>query len=210
MARAESVAAIGERFGVKGRWPKLPASSLLRAGDAACVVRAGVRGRREIVPMRWGLMLEKHPLAEGAPGPLTTVASRSIHRAALLQDLFPSQRCIVPVGGFFAGPVAWAKTAPEWEFRLIDDGIIGIAGLWFGEPGKMESFAIITTGPNESVALIEEAMPAILLPRDEAAWLSPRTDPYRAHRLIMPYPAEQMRARPVPAASGADLLHAVA
>jgi putative SOS response-associated peptidase YedK len=204
MARESSIATIAARFGARGRWPECAAASL-SAGDATPVVRWGARGKREIAMLRWG-MLSEHPLAHGS-GPLTTIAARSVDRAALLQELFPEHRCIVPVDAFHAGPVAWAKNAPVWEFRLFDDTLMGIAGLWFAD-----RFAIITTGPNESVALIEDAMPAILYPRDEAAWLNPRTHPYKAHRLIMPYPAESMRALPIPAGKGKapDLLHRVA
>jgi putative SOS response-associated peptidase YedK len=212
MARFSDGAAICRRFAVRGRWPEFPATRTMRAGDITPVLRPGPGGKREIAHLRWGLDVD-HPLAKDAAGSLTAVSSLSIVRAAMLQDLFPTQRCIVPVDAFYAGPVAWAKGAPEWGFALHGEELMGIAALWFADrAGGMDRFAIITTGPNESVALIEEAMPAILLPRDEAAWLSTRTDPYRAHRLIMPYPAEAMRAWPVASheTEAPDLLHRVA
>jgi putative SOS response-associated peptidase YedK len=205
MARVTSVAAISERFGVRGRPAEIAACAEITSGSLTPIVRSR-GGKREVASLLWGLT-GAHPLGDA---PVTAVTARSIDRMALLQDLFPTQRCIVPVDAFFAGPVAWARAAPVWEFRLLDEGLMGIAGIWLGLPGEVESFAIITTGPNESVALIEDAMPAILYPRDEAQWLSPRTDPYRAHCLLMPYPAEKMRARPLPAQANLDLLHRVA
>src|SRR5262245_7024211 len=116
MSRESAVATIALRFGVRGRWPEYDAGSL-RASDATPVVRWSARGKREIAMLRWG-MLSEHPLAQGSDT-LTEIAARNLEHSGLVQDLFPEHRCIVPVDAFHAGPVAWAKGAPVWEFRLF-------------------------------------------------------------------------------------------
>jgi putative SOS response-associated peptidase YedK len=105
------------------------------------------------------------------------------------------------------GPAAWAKGAYPWAFALDDAAMIGIAGLWIGD-----SFAIVSTSPNESVALMDENMPAILFPDDEREWLDSGAEFYDAYNLLKPFPAELMRAWPVAEHSGdgPDLLQRVA
>ena len=173
------------------------------------VVRRGANGRRELTALRWGLGIDHHLLGCGS-GPALSVSSLSIRRAALLQAIFPTNRCIVPVDAFFAGPAA--KSAHLWAFARGDDEIMGFAALWLADSSGQDRVAIITTGPNESVALLQDTMPAILFPEDERAWMSGSTDPYAAHNLIMPCPAEMLRAWPVAqsAADGPDRLRRVA
>ena len=75
----------------------------------------------------------------------------------------------------------------------------GLWDSWNGPDGsQVKTCTIITTEPNELMALIHNRMPAILHPRDYAKWLdvSPQT-PDNLKPLIKSYPAEEMNAYPV-------------
>lgn len=174
----------------------------LRRGDRVPVIRRAENGRREIVRLKWGLELDYH-LLDASKGPPTSLASRSLKRAALLQALFETQRCILPLDAFYVTP-AYAPKARPWAFSCIEDEPLGIAAIWVPDgSGKHDgSVALVTTSPNESVALLAETMPAILFEEDEKPWLSAASDPYYAHRLIKPYPADLMRGWPVAHAGG--------
>jgi putative SOS response-associated peptidase YedK len=205
MVRTSELSLLCTRFSVRAR-PSIAARPTwnLSPGDATPVVRRNRRARRELAMLRWGVKLD-HPLFGAKPA--TSLPAGSLGRAALLESLFLTNRCIVPADAFFMGPAAWAKGAHPWAFTLNDAGVIGIAGLWLGE-----SFAIISTSPNESVALMDETMPAILFPEDEREWLDPDAGFYDAYNLLKPFPAELMRAWPVAGHGndGPDVLRRVA
>ncbi len=169
----------------------------LERGDEAPVIRRGENGRREIAVLRWGLALD-HPLLEVNEGAVTTIAARSLKRGALLKSLFESKRCILPLDAFYVTS-PFAPKARPWAFSLDEENTMGVAAIWL--PGPLRNgagnFALISTSPNESIALLSDAMPAILFPEHEREWLSAGTSSRAAYNLIKPYPADLMRAWPV-------------
>ncbi len=199
--------AIAARFSVRSK-PEADALANflprwnIAARDTMPVIRLGENHRRELVMLRWGFELDHHLLGQG-DGPVS-VTALNLRRAALLDDLFPTNRCIVSVDAFYAGPAMQTRGGRTWAFALEDSSIMGIAALWLKHPDGSDRVAFITTGPNESLALIDETMPAILYREDERAWLSASTNPYYAFNLIMPYPAEMMRGWPVAKVDGAE------
>jgi len=206
MARHSDAAAMCARFSVRARPPSAPPPTWnLAAGMIAPVVQRFPRKRRELALMRWGLEIDHHLL--GGTMDAAVVPAAAIYRAALLESLFLSNRCIVPVDAFYVGPAAWARGGRPWAFAMEDGAMIGIAGIWTGD-----GFALISTSPNESVALMDDHMPAILFPEDEREWLDHGTGFYDAFNLLKPFPAELMRAWPVSqaGADGPDLLRRVA
>ena len=61
----------------------------------------------------------------------------------------------------------------------------------------LQSFAIITTDPNELTATVHDRMPVILKPSDYDRWLT-RDDPERPPvDLLQPYDAGEMKTFPV-------------
>jgi len=64
--------------------------------------------------------------------------------------------------------------------------------------GKVESFTIITTEPNDLIEPVHNRMPAILQPEDEEQWLdASRTTFTKARSLLKPLAAELMDAHDV-------------
>jgi putative SOS response-associated peptidase YedK len=64
--------------------------------------------------------------------------------------------------------------------------------------GKVESFTIITTAPNDLIRPIHNRMPVILLREDEEQWLDALRTPFvKAKSLLQPYPEELIDAHDV-------------
>lgn len=63
------------------------------------------------------------------------------------------------------------------------------------EPEARETFAIVTTEPNDLVAEYHDRMAAILPSGAERRWLD--ADPDEALDLLDPHPADELRAYPV-------------
>ncbi|GIM47059.1 hypothetical protein DNHGIG_26080 [Collibacillus ludicampi] len=75
----------------------------------------------------------------------------------------------------------------------------GLYDTWTAPNGtKINTCTIITTRPNELVGEIHDRMPVILRPEDEAIWLDrEKQDVEMLQSLLVPYPADEMRAYPV-------------
>ena len=113
------------------------------------------------------------------------------------------QRCLVPATGFFE----WKKTAVgkkiPYHLRLKVRNYFSFAGLYntytSSQTGKqINTYAILTTGPNALIEPIHHRMPVILSQEEEDAWLNPDLVEIEQIKLFLkPYPADQMTAHPV-------------
>jgi len=159
-------------------------------------------GKTEGVMMRWGLI---PAVAEGKesdndpPWIGIELAERSEpYRGPWLN----SQRCILPVAGFYVWQRTPEKVRRPFYVKLADRAVFGLAALWdrsvADEDDVIESCAIVTLPANSLLAEIdnvEKRMPAILRRKDYGAWLS--GTPVRARSVLAPYPAEWMEAHAV-------------
>ncbi len=115
------------------------------------------------------------------------------------------KRCLILADGFYEWKGApGRKTKTPFFIHMKDRKPFAFAGLWDSWNGpdgsQVKSCAIITTVPNELMAIIHNRMPAILHPRDYAKWLDPSPQtPDQLKPLIKPFPAEMMNAYPVSA-----------
>ncbi len=113
------------------------------------------------------------------------------------------KRCLILADGFYEWKGApGRKTKTPFFIHMKDRKPFAFAGLWdsWNSPdgSQVKSCAIITTVPNELMAIIHNRMPAILHPRDYAKWLDPSAQtPDQLKPLIKPFPAEMMNAYPV-------------
>jgi putative SOS response-associated peptidase YedK len=117
------------------------------------------------------------------------------------RDPFRRRRCLVPADGFYEWETLDAKRKQPYAFTMRSGEPFAFAGLWdaWKEPdgGWLQSFAIITTDPNELAATVHNRMPVILKPVDYDRWLTP-DDPERPPvDLLRPYDAGEMSAYPV-------------
>jgi putative SOS response-associated peptidase YedK len=169
------------QFGLEAQ-PELKASYNICPGGEILVVRLERDGKRVARHNRWGFG------ARLANARGETVAERPAFREA-----FRRWRCLVPASGFYEWQVV-AKRKQPWHFRPIDRELFALAGIiaiWDG----IRSVSLITTTPNALMAPIHDRMPVIVQPEDYCEWLD--TGHRDAQKLIRPYPAERMAARPV-------------
>ncbi|KAF0108582.1 MAG: hypothetical protein FD146_468 [Anaerolineaceae bacterium] len=135
-----------------------------------------------------------------------TLAEKPAFRAA-----YKYHRCLIFADGFYEWqtPTTNAsrpgvKTKLPHFIRLKSGAPFAFAGLWecwqSADGSEVRTAAIITTEPNALMAPIHNRMP-VILPRDAyTQWLDPAPQsPQRLQPLLVPFPAEEMEARPVSA-----------
>jgi len=127
-----------------------------------------------------------------------TVAEKPSFRGSLKY-----KRCLILADGFYewkAQPGRKSKT--PFLIHMKNRKPFAIAGLWdtWNSPdgSTIKSCTLITTEPNELMAMIHDRMPVILHPRDYAKWLDPSPQtPDQLLPMIKPFPADVMDAYPV-------------
>ena len=104
-----------------------------------------------------------------------------------------SNRCIIPISGFFEWQLVDNKKIP-WFITLKNEDIISLAGLWSEwvnpQTGEIKkTFTILTTEANEMMAKIhntKKRMPAILTRETEGIWLDKKTTTNEYPSIIKP------------------------
>ncbi|GAA0555251.1 SOS response-associated peptidase [Halorubrum ejinorense] len=186
--------------------------------------------------MTWGLT----PSWADESFDLINARAETVREKRSFADAFERRRCLVPADGFYewvGGDRGSGKT--PYRVAFDDDRPFAMAGLYerwepptpettqtgldaFGggsegdedtdDPEVVESFAIVTTEPNDLVADLHHRMAVILDPDagEEAAWL--RGDADEAAALLDPYPSDDLTAHPVstrvnsPSVDGPELI----
>jgi putative SOS response-associated peptidase YedK len=208
-------AELADRFdvsveGYEPRYNAAPGQSLPVIAD---------RNDGSLARMEWGLVPSWADERDGH----INARGETLHEKPTFRDAFEggggdlaTGRCLVPADGFYEW-VDEGDTSQPYRVRLTDDRPFAMAGLWsqwrpattqtglsaFGdgsgpaddEPDIVETFAIVTTDPNEVVGDLHHRMAVILSPEDERRWLS--ADPDEARALLEPYPDDEMEAYPV-------------
>lgn len=159
-------------------------------------------GARELASMRWG-MVPYFAKSLAAFKGFNTINARAetLTTQATWRVPFQRRRCLVPADGYYEWKALDAKTKQPYAFTLRSGGPFALAGLWDAwkgpDGGWLQSFAVITTDPNELAAKVHNRMPVILRPSDYDRWLD-RTDVERLPLdLLRPYNAGEMQAHPV-------------
>lgn len=144
---------------------------------------------RALAAARWGL-----PERGRVPMMINLRAERVAFGG--YRALFASQRCAIPVDGFYewTGPAGQRK--PIW-FHRADGGLMYFAGVFEfpkDAPDELPRFAVLTTAPNELVAPIHNRMPAILPLDAVPAWLG--ADAVTVAAMLGPAPRGVLVASP--------------
>jgi putative SOS response-associated peptidase YedK len=194
--------AVAEREFLPARaWWKFAARFNVAAQQYVPAIRLH-QGQSEGVMMRWGLIPS---WAEGKPTSDPAVCAESdqiegsdLYRAPWLN----SQRCILPMAGFYAWQLTREKYRQPFFVRLIDRAVFGVAAIWdrsvTEDDDVIESCSVVRVPPNELLADIantERRMPAILRRKDYQTWL--QGTPVKAKATLYPYKPEWMQAHPV-------------
>jgi putative SOS response-associated peptidase YedK len=174
------------------------------------VVRLDDTGQREIVKMQWGFVpswAKDAPKIRPVNAKAETVATNGMFRQA-----FASHRCLIPADGFYE----WKGIKPPKKPHFIhrkDDGLFAFAGIW-ERWREADTFAMLTTTPNELMAPIHNRMPVIIEPKNYGRWLDPETPVELLAQMMKPSLPETMEAYAVgtavnsPANDGPNLISA--
>lgn len=163
------------------------------------LVRLNSNEERILGLARWGLIpswAKDSPKTKPINARAETVAT-----SGMFKQSFARRRCLIPADGFFE----WKGDKPPKQPYFIhwkDDRLFAFAGIWErwtqeGTSKSIDTFAIVTTSPNEVMRPIHNRMPAILRPSDYAAWLRRDTPIETAVSLLHSYDSQDMEAHPV-------------
>jgi len=152
----------------------------------AVVVR---HDRRELLPVRWGLVPSWSKDMKGAARMINarfeSVAEKPSFRAA-----YQRRRCLLPANGYYEWtPATEPKGKPQpYLFTPNDGGLLTMAGIyevWKDAEGALWwTCAVITTEAPDGYGHIHDRTPMVVRPVDWAAWLDP--DNVHADGLVMP------------------------
>ena len=133
-------------------------------------------GKRELIPMRWGLIPNwwSKPLKEMKAATFNARVE-TVTDKPFFRDAFRRTRCIIPASGYYE----WHDTPSgkqPYYFTAADGSPLSIAGLWdewndheTGE--KLKSCTMVIADANDFVRQVHDRMPALLQPRNFDAWL---------------------------------------
>lgn len=157
---------------------------------------------RIVTAARWGL-IPSWAKDEKIGNSLANARAESIGEKPAFRAAFRKRRCWVPADGFYE----WKKTPvgrQPYRFTMKNDAPFFFAGLWeiWRNPDGQDvrTVTLITTGPNAVTQSVHDRMPVILPPERRGAWLAPDTPVETLKSLLVPYPAEAMKAEPVSSA----------
>jgi putative SOS response-associated peptidase YedK len=147
---------------------------------------------------RWGLIpsWSKEPSTQFS---MINVRSETILEKPTFKNALLRRRCLIPATGFYE----WRKSDKQPFFiHAGGDELLYLAGIteyWTGADGSyIQSCAIITTSPNETMQPIHDRMPVILLPEVLESWLREDfKDPSSLQSFLKPCPEDILKLYPV-------------
>ena len=133
-------------------------------------------GRRDLVPMRWGLVPSwwKRPLKDFTIATFNARAE-TVESKAMFRNPFRQKRCLIPASGYYEWQSTPTGKQPHY-YTACDGSPLIIAGLWdqwkdveTGEP--LKSCTMIITEANNFVSKVHDRMPVLLHPDQHDNWL---------------------------------------
>lgn len=194
--------AVEREFPLLHAWWRFAPSFNVSTRDNVPVIRLHA-GEAEGVMMQWGLIPD---WAEGdARKACTTHApvDELDRNQAFSGAWWRSQRCILPLSGFYGWQLTSQQYLQPYFVRLVNRSVFGVAGIWDRSVAKdeddvIESCAMVTVPSNPLLADVHNTsryMPAILHRDEYDPWLHGSTA--RARSSLRTYPEERMVAHAV-------------
>jgi putative SOS response-associated peptidase YedK len=138
-------------------------------------IRETDQGKRELVPLRWGLVPS---WSKGPDSRYSMINARAetVKSKPAYRNAFKYRRCLIPAEGFYEWKAGKGGKTPFLIHRA-DSAPLAMAGLWERwrqDDGEgLESCTIIVTDANDLVRGSHDRMPVILGAEDYADWLDP-------------------------------------
>lgn len=168
----------------------------------APVARPHEHGRLHLDKLRWGLVPSWAKDASIGSRMINARAETAAEKPAF-RSAWKRRRCVVPASWFYEWRKEGAKKLPQ-RIERKDGEPLTFAGLWERWKGEeatpgFDSFTILTTAANATLAGLHDRMPVILVDRDaRQRWLDVAVDdPAALQRLMAPAPDDLLRITPV-------------
>jgi putative SOS response-associated peptidase YedK len=159
-------------------WDPLPRYNIAPTQLVAAVRPTADAGRREVVPLKWGLIPSwaKDPKIASS---LINARGETVATKPSFRSAFKRRRCLILADAYYEWTGKPGKKQP-WLFHYGNDRAFCFAGLWEHwkppEREPVETCTIVTTAANELAAKYHDRMPVIIDPADYARWLDPAAD----------------------------------
>lgn len=166
-------------------------------GQSVLAVAVGRTRERSVAMLKWGLI--PHWAKDEKIGyKMINARSETVWDKPAFRRAVKSQRCLIPVSGFFE----WDKTNESKQPYYLFHGnreLFSLAGLWeiwkkTESDRVIHTCTVLTTTANSLIQPIHDRMPVIIEPEDYDLWLeSPPEDRKRLESLCSPLPADTMQ-----------------
>jgi putative SOS response-associated peptidase YedK len=184
---------IAELFGIDAS-PAVPPRYNIAPSQEAVIIRNLSKGGRELAFAHFGLI---PPWAADPRVAYKMINARgeTVDRLPSFREAYRKRRCLVPTDGFFE----WQTVDPSgrgpkqpYAIRRVDEKPFAFAGIhehWQSKDGarRIESFAIVTTEANRTLAPIHPRMPVVLDAKAGERWLDTSID---GRALLKPCPED--------------------
>ena len=133
-------------------------------------------GRRELVPMRWGLVPSWwKKKAKEAPATFNARAE-TVAEKPMFRDAFKRSRCLIPASGYYEWQNTPTGKQPHY-YTASDGSPLTIAGLWdewkdIETRQPLMSCTMLITNGNDLASKIHDRMPVLLQPSNFDGWLA--------------------------------------
>ncbi|MFC1638751.1 SOS response-associated peptidase [Patescibacteria group bacterium] len=125
---------------------------------------------------------------------LINLRRETVSEKPFFRRLLESNRCVVPVTGFFEWQGRAGNRVP-YRFVPSDTETFPLACVWstdLVQAKKLTTFAVLTGPPNEKMKPVHDRMPVILDPERLDAWLAPDTPLKEVEAALKVFPAGRM------------------
>ena len=183
---------------ITGEVVKITARYNVAPSQTNPVVRMADDTSPRMTEMRWGLVpfWERSEKPKFAP---INARSEEMMTKPMFKQSVQERRCVVPADGFFEWHKLDEKTKVPFYIGLKDGGPFYIAGIYEkATDTRPDTYALLTTGPNELMKGIHDRMPVIMDEAEAKQWLAPgKHTPDEVTAMCGSFPAAKMRAFPV-------------
>lgn len=167
-------------YGIKlpTRFPKLKPRFNIAPSQDLISVLVSQEGDRVADALRWGLVpfWSKEPKTQYS---MINARCESVLEKTSFKKPILTQRCLVPVSGFYEWKRITPKQKHAFKIEFEDHGIFSIAGIYEiwkskNEDQVIHSVCMLTTEANPLMAHIHDRMPVIISATDYEEWLDPK------------------------------------